>query len=84
MARLTTRDTPEYIWMGWPAVVYGVFLVPVLFVLLIGINLLVWSRSSINYVFIFGKNTLTNIRVSMTDPAFRAGYKHASRLSAIF
>jgi hypothetical protein len=36
--------------------VYGVFLVPVLFGLLLGLNLLVWSLSSINYVFIFGRN----------------------------
>ncbi|KAF8155818.1 hypothetical protein B0H34DRAFT_659437, partial [Crassisporium funariophilum] len=34
---------------------YGVILVPVLFTLLVGVNLLVWSMSRINYVFIFGK-----------------------------
>jgi len=35
--------------------VYGVILVPVLFSLLVGINLLVWAESRINYSFIFGK-----------------------------
>ena len=34
--------------------VFAVLLVPTLFSLLIGINILVWSRSRINYVFIFG------------------------------
>ena len=31
-------------------------LIPVLFAMLIGTNLLAWSRFRINYVFIFGKN----------------------------
>ncbi|KAF7426119.1 hypothetical protein PC9H_008485 [Pleurotus ostreatus] len=41
---------------GWDALlfVYGMLLIPVLFSLLVGLNLLVWSRSRINYVFIFG------------------------------
>ena len=34
--------------------VYGTLLVPTLFVALVGVNLLVWARSRINYVFIFG------------------------------
>jgi len=34
--------------------IYGVFLVPVLFSLLIGITMSIWSNSRINYVFIFG------------------------------
>lgn len=43
---------------GWDGLLflYGTFLVPILFALLLGINLMVWSRSSINYVFIFGMN----------------------------
>lgn len=34
--------------------IYAVFFVPALFTLLVGTNLLVWSNSRINYVFIFG------------------------------
>jgi hypothetical protein len=34
--------------------IYGVLLVPVLFTLLVGVNMAVWSNSRINYVFIFG------------------------------
>ena len=33
---------------------YGVFMVPVLFSLLVGITMSIWSNSRINYVFIFG------------------------------
>lgn len=42
---------------GWQGLlfVYAVLLLPVLFSLLVGVNLLVWSRSRINYVFIFGE-----------------------------
>ena len=35
--------------------VYGIILIPVLFSFLVGINLLVWAESRINYSFIFGK-----------------------------
>ncbi|KAJ7269844.1 EXS family protein/ERD1/XPR1/SYG1 family protein [Mycena rebaudengoi] len=40
---------------GWDALllVYAVLFVPVVFSLLVGLNLLVWARSRINYVFIF-------------------------------
>lgn len=50
------EDTREAI-PGWDGLlfVYSVFLVPVVFVLLVGLNLAVWSNSRINYVFIFGK-----------------------------
>jgi hypothetical protein len=34
--------------------IYAVFAVPVLFSVLVGLNLLAWTRSRINYVFIFG------------------------------
>lgn len=42
--------------VGWEAlmIVYGVLLVPTLFGILVGLNLLVWAKSRINYVFIFG------------------------------
>lgn len=41
--------------------VYGVILVPVLFSLLVGINLLVWAESRINYSFIFELDVLTQL-----------------------
>jgi len=34
--------------------VYAMFFVPTLFALLVGLNILAWSRSRINYSFIFG------------------------------
>lgn len=40
--------------------VYSLLLVPVLFSLLVGLNILVWSRARINYVFIFGKSSLVS------------------------
>lgn len=48
---------------GWNGLLfmYGVLLVPVLFGLLLGLNLLVWARSSINYVFIFELDTSTRL-----------------------
>lgn len=41
---------------GWDGLlfIYGIFFVPTFFALLVGVNLLVWSRARINYVFIFG------------------------------
>ncbi|KAF5345945.1 hypothetical protein D9758_011435 [Tetrapyrgos nigripes] len=40
---------------GWDGLLffYGIFLVPVVFSLLVGLNLAVWSNSRINYIFIF-------------------------------
>lgn len=38
---------------------YGIISIPVFFSLLVGVNILVWSRSRINYVFIFGKGKIT-------------------------
>ncbi|KAI0792468.1 SPX domain-containing protein [Abortiporus biennis] len=42
---------------GWDGLlfVYSIFLVPVVFSLLVGLNLAVWSIARINYVFIFGE-----------------------------
>ena len=44
---------------GWDGLlyIYSIFLVPVLFVLLVGLNMGVWSSSRINYVFIFGQSS---------------------------
>lgn len=55
-----TRDSIP----GWDGLlfVYGVLLIPVVFSLLVGINLLVWSHSRINYIFIFGKSHSTFYR----------------------
>jgi xenotropic and polytropic retrovirus receptor 1 len=34
--------------------VYSILLIPALLALLVGLNLVVWARERINYVFIFG------------------------------
>ncbi|PPR01240.1 hypothetical protein CVT24_006004 [Panaeolus cyanescens] len=49
------EDTRELL-PTWDALlfIYGLLFIPTLFSLLIGVNLLVWSRSRINYSFIFG------------------------------
>jgi hypothetical protein len=52
--------------------VYGVLLIPVLFSLLIGINLLVWSRSRINYVFIFGMSSRQELTMRDADQPFQS------------
>ncbi|KAJ6487885.1 SPX domain-containing protein [Mycena sanguinolenta] len=45
---------------GWDGLlfIYGVLAVPTIFALIVGLNLLVWARARINYVFIFGKINL--------------------------
>lgn len=47
----TTRDQIP----GWDGLLfaYSILLVPVIFSLLVGVNILVWARARINYVFIF-------------------------------
>jgi len=35
--------------------IYAILFLPTLFSLLVGLNILVWSRSRINYAFIFGE-----------------------------
>ncbi|OAX34316.1 hypothetical protein K503DRAFT_456002 [Rhizopogon vinicolor AM-OR11-026] len=37
--------------------IYSILLIPVLLALLVGLNLVVWARERINYVFIFGAQT---------------------------
>lgn len=46
---------------AWGALlyVYGILLLPVLFALLVGVNLLVWANARINYVFIFGEQPIS-------------------------
>ncbi|KAF7316201.1 Signal transduction protein [Mycena indigotica] len=55
----STRDSIP----GWDGLlfIFGVFLVPVLFALLIGFNLLAWSRNRINYTFIFELDLRTRL-----------------------
>ena len=36
--------------------IYSLIFVPVLYSFLLGVNLLVWARSRINYKFVFGKD----------------------------
>lgn len=63
---------------GWDGLlfVYGVCLLPVVFSWLLGLNILAWAHSRINYIFIFGKHIYRmicppadqNPRVRHTDP----------------
>lgn len=48
--------------------IYAIFLVPTLFAFLVGFNLVVWSASRINYVFIFGKD------LAMSRPLYLINY----------
>lgn len=47
----------------WEALlyVYATFLIPVLFSLLVGLNIWTWSKNRINYQFIFGLHLLPSI-----------------------
>jgi hypothetical protein len=47
---------------GWGALllVYATMFIPVLFSLMVGVNILVWTRSRINHVFIFGECRTTS------------------------
>jgi hypothetical protein len=63
--------------------VYATFFVPVFFSLIVGLNLLVWSRSRINHVFIFGQ-LLRQLGDDFVDPNFfRAGHQDTTRLQGI-
>ncbi|KAJ7683001.1 SPX domain-containing protein [Mycena rosella] len=52
----STRDAIP----GWSGLlfIFGVLALPVIFALLVGLNLLVWARARINYVFIFVSPTI--------------------------
>ena len=52
--------------------VYGIFFVPTFFSLLVGVNLLVWARARINYVFIFGAYLFDYMCIT-PERAHRAG-----------
>lgn len=53
---------------AWSALlfVYGVFFVPVIFSLLVGLNIVAWSSTRINYVFIFG-NSCALVMIDLID-----------------
>ncbi|KAF7360315.1 Signal transduction protein [Mycena venus] len=55
----TTREAIP----GWDGLlfIYGVLAVPTVFALLVGLNLLVWARARINYVFIFELDLRTRL-----------------------
>lgn len=59
--------------------VYSILLVPVLFSLLVGLNILVWSRARINYVFIFGKCLLVYTPIQGFHLFHRAGLEDETR-----
>lgn len=52
--------------------IYSIFLIPMLLVLLVGLNLVVWARERINYVFIFELNVRSRLdhREYFELPAF--------------
>ncbi|KAF4583455.1 hypothetical protein EYR38_002206 [Pleurotus pulmonarius] len=78
------RETRDEI-PGWDALlfVYGMLLIPVLFSLLVGLNLLVWSRSRINYVFIFGMH-VPSVGINTSYTQDRAGRSNEARSQGIF
>ena len=47
--------------------IYAIFLVPTFFTFIVGTNLLVWSASRINYVFIFGKDPTTFLHMALIN-----------------
>jgi hypothetical protein len=70
------------VWSGL-LVVYATLFVPVLFSLMVAINILVWTKVRINHAFIFGASPATPTRPS-TDPTDRRiGHQVQDRLSAI-
>nr|GAT52934.1 signal transduction protein [Mycena chlorophos] len=62
IAHVSEQSTRDQI-AGWDGLlfIFGVFFVPVFFAVLIGLNLLVWSRNRINYTFIFELNLRTRL-----------------------
>ena len=70
------------IWSGL-LVVYATLFVPVLFSLMVAINILVWTKVRINHVFIFGASPSIPVR-PCTDPTDRRiGHQVQDRLSGI-
>ncbi|KAG6377203.1 EXS family-domain-containing protein [Boletus reticuloceps] len=60
--------------------IYSIFLIPVAMVLLVGINIIIWARSKINYVFIFSALLLPYPVCSLTictelNPRLRHDYQ---------
>ncbi|CAA7264392.1 unnamed protein product [Cyclocybe aegerita] len=54
----TREDLPEWSTLLY---LYGILLIPIVFSVLVGINLLVWARARINYVFIFELEVLSRL-----------------------
>jgi len=73
-----TRDTIP----GWDGLLffYGILFIPVLFSILVGLNLLVWARSRINYTFIFGSSVFFSESDAWTEGYRRAGSTDPFRL----
>jgi hypothetical protein len=63
----------------WDALlfIYSTFLIPVLFSLLVGINMWIWSNSRINYVFIFGPCAM-RLLLDMLTGKYRARSANAA------
>ena len=60
--RESTRDNLP----GWDALllVYATLFVPVVFSLMVGINILVWTKLRINHPFIFGECSVSHLETS--------------------
>lgn len=55
------RDSTPTLLPSWDIIlfIYSILLIPTLLALLVGLNLVVWARERINYVFIFGACNLS-------------------------
>ena len=63
--------------------VYAILFLPTLFSLLVGLNILVWSRSRINYAFIFGEWIPSNASTGFDSGIYRLGRQNSARQPAI-
>lgn len=60
--------------------VFSVFLIPVLFSFLVGLNILAWSKSRINYTFIFGAQLVLSMRLRRITHSLRAEFDLKTKL----
>lgn len=64
--------------------IYSVFLIPVLFILLVGVNILGWHHARINYVFIFGEPLVCYIARSSYSLPHRIRLEVKNRPQEVF
>ena len=63
--------------------IYAILFLPTFFSLLVGLNILVWSRSRINYAFIFGEWIPSNASTVFDSGIYRLGRQNSARQPAI-